>query len=463
MAPTLLLITALAGVLQAIGYVAAIVLAFALIVLVHEAGHFFAARLFGMRVEVFALGFGRPLARLRRGETEYRVGLVPLGGYVQIAGMADDDLEGDWRTPEPWEYRAKPIWQRCVVISAGVVANLVLAALLFAGAYGLAGASVLPASALHALPDGLHVAPGSFYDAAGVRTGDAVLAVDDRPVQTFEELLQTDALAGRPFTLTVRRGADTLRLEVAGASAAAGLAPGLTYAPSLLGRIVEGGPADAAGLRAGDRIVGVDGEPVRHWVAMTAALQRAARRADGRVTLAWERDGVRHRAPVQLDREAGPAEATTWKLGVALSDDALRALGRTERRLGLAAALARGTQDVGRVVDAMATGLGRLFQGHAQEVAGPVQIAKATGDAALAGGSVYWRLVAIVSIAVAFMNALPVPALDGGHLVLLLVEGLRGRPLPKQVQLRVERAGLSLVTATALFVIGRDLVVLFGA
>ncbi|HEX8384935.1 MAG TPA: site-2 protease family protein, partial [Rubricoccaceae bacterium] len=221
----------MAQVLDTLSYFFWVALALGILVFVHEMGHFLAARLFGMRVDAFSLGFAPNLFKRTIGQTEYRLGLIPLGGYVKIAGMVDESLDTDalrepeldaagqpvldrkgepvYRPtpPQADEFRAKPVWQRMVVISAGVVFNLILAFLIYSALALTYGRAYTPAENVR-----LDVVEGSVAEEMGLRTGDRVVAVNGEPVEQFEEVFTPSTLGADPLRLTVQRGAETVDL-----------------------------------------------------------------------------------------------------------------------------------------------------------------------------------------------------------------------------------------------------------
>ena len=197
--------------LEILSYVGWVLLAIMILVFVHEMGHFLFAKLFGMRVDRFSVGFPPNILKKEAGGTEYVVGLTPLGGYVKIAGMVDESMDTDFAgsEPQPWEFRSKPVWQRIVVITAGVVFNVLLAALVYISLRYTTGEMYIPAENVK----GIYVEDGSPIHDIGIRTGDRVVAVNGRRLARADDIITLDALTADRLTVTVERGGEELTLD----------------------------------------------------------------------------------------------------------------------------------------------------------------------------------------------------------------------------------------------------------
>jgi len=460
-------------------YVFWVILALGILVFVHELGHFLAARLFGMRVDAFSIGFPPVIARLKRGDTEYRLGAVPLGGYVKIAGMVDEsiDAEGLASAPEPDEFRAKPVWQRVIVITAGVVFNLVLAALIFIGIALAYGEAFVPAENV----DGVHVRDGSIAHEMGLRTGDHIVAVNGEPLERFEEVAAPRALAADVYMLTVERGGRTLELSgpdqlMSRLSRGEATGPldalGISVQPTRLGMVMPGSPADDAGLIPGDAITGVNGERVQFWEELTEQIHGSA---GSPVYLEWVRPSSAVEAgsppPAEVRGQWAIYRASvsprgspegTFRLGVQADADAL---GVEYREYGVGEAIGAGLQDAWKHTAFYVQVIARLFTGKENvrdSVGGPLIIAKQTKEAADQGMGAFWFMVAMLSIALAVFNILPIPALDGGHLMFLLYEGITRREPSLKVRMAVQQVGMVILLAFMVLVIFNDAARWFG-
>lgn len=472
--------------LNSLSYFLWVALALGVLVFVHELGHFLAARLFGMRVDAFSLGFPPNLLTKQVGATEYRIGAVPLGGYVKIAGMVDESMDTDGleSEPQPDEYRSKPVWQRSIVISAGVIFNFVFAILLFGALAFTYGRSYTPAENVP-----LEIADGSLAAGMGLETGDRVVGVNGEPVEHFEAVFTPESLSGDPFRLTVLRGGErvelsaesglfsslsrqAVELERAGEEPSLETVFGATpRLPPVLARVATGSAADDAGLQAGDRILSIGGDPTPSWDALT----RQVGASDGQsVLIRWARpdslgvaEGVsvverRGAATVYEAAVAPRAVGDGYQLGVELDRSAI---GQRIEQLGIAASLATGAERATANTTATFAFIGQLVTGRESvrdNVGGPLMIAKQSKEAADRGARVFWEFVAYLSIALAVFNILPIPALDGGHLVFLAYEAVVRREPSLKVRLVVQQLGVALILALMVFVIFNDAVRWFG-
>ena len=336
------------AIFNSLSYFLWVALALGVLVFVHELGHFLAARLFGMRVDAFSLGFPPNLLYKKVGQTEYRLGAIPLGGYVKIAGMVDEsmDAEGLESDPEPDEFRSKPVWQRSIVISAGVIFNLVFAVILFAALALAYGRSYTPAENVP-----LEIAEGSVAAEMGLQSGDRVVAVNGERIERFEEVFTPESLAGDPFELTVLRadgeavltGPEGLasqlsrlstEVERAGDDASLESVFGISLRlPPVLASVSAGSAADEAGLQAGDRILSIGGQPTVSWDRLTEQVQASGGQP---VEVVWARpDSLgAARPPARLVERRGAANVyaaeiaprasgETYQLGVLLDATAI--------------------------------------------------------------------------------------------------------------------------------------------
>ena len=473
--------------LNSLSYFLWVALALGVLVFVHELGHFLAARLFGMRVDAFSLGFPPNLFYKKVGDTEYRIGAVPLGGYVKIAGMVDEsmDAEGLESEPQPDEFRSKPVWQRSIVISAGVIFNLVFAAVLWGALAFVYGRPYTPAENVP-----LEVTENTIASEMGLQTGDRIVGVNGERIERFEEVFTPETLAGDPFTLTVRRedgeaeltgpeglasrlSREMTALERAGEEPTLGAIFGATARfPPVLGSVSAGSPADEGGIRPGDRVLSIGGEPTPSWNRLTEQVGASGGRP---VEIVWARpdslgpagEGAelverRGAAAVYRAEVAPQASGDGYLLGV--GQDRL-AIGRRVERLGLGASLAVGTERTVANVTMTFAFIGKLVTGRESvrdNVGGPLMIAKQSKEAADRGISAFWEFVAYLSIALAVFNILPIPALDGGHLVFLAYEGIVRREPSLKVRMVVQQLGVALILALMVFVIFNDAVRWFG-
>jgi regulator of sigma E protease len=466
-----------------------VVLALTVLIFVHEFGHFITAKYFGMRVERFSIGFPPTIFGRHYGDTEYAIGATPLGGYVKISGMIDESLDTDHveKDPEPWEFRAKPVWQRIIVISAGVIFNVILAIFIFTGIRWAEGDTYIPAQNV----EQVYVQKNSVAYDVGLRTGDHILKVNGEPFERFEQIGPSSLVAADSLTLTVRR--DGERTQIVGPpdiitrlSRARNNDQGfgLGYLPPLIGGVAKGSAADSIGLRTGDRILAVGGDTVRFWQEMVEIVQKTEGQ---QVSVRWARPDslvadTSTAGPATIVRRTGPKtvyEATAapryneqrdrYLFGVLgpnpeespIIKQMIHAeLGVQQVEYGPGRAFTSGLGAVWENTRNIVITLKRVATGRddlRQSLGGPVMIAKVTSEAASRGAVDFWRLVAILSVTLAIMNILPIPALDGGQLLFLLYEAVARRRPSVRVRMVAQQIGMILLLGFMAFLIFNDI------
>lgn len=439
-----------------------------IIVTVHELGHFLAARLLGIRVDVFSIGMGpRLLGYLRgrgwrfgplppdwlgQGATDYRLSLLPIGGYVRIAGMVEENPAQEQSPPQPWEFRGRKPWEKALVLSAGVLLNVITAVVLFAGLALLEGGQEWKSTTIG------YVAPESFPAQLGLRAGDRVIAVDGKPVTTWNQLLEgllsTSFPEGERVLLVERPAGGERRqlrvpkervLELLLRERSVEMVP----APSRVVVIAVDAlrPAGRAGLRSGDTILTLNDEPI---AASSQLVQRIQQYRNRTFTLVWKRGEDTLKAELQPDSEG--------KIGVQITT---AYIGPQEVvQYSLPEALGIGLVSTGRVVAGFFHAIGAIVSGKLsvrESIGGPVQIARMATEQARLGLEAFVLFVAQLSVMLALINILPLPALDGGHLLIVLVEALLRRELPVRLKLTIQQIGIALLTVLMLFVLWNDL------
>ncbi len=421
----------------------ALIIVLGVLILLHEGGHFLAARAVGAPVSVFSFGFGKRLFGIRRRGTDFRVSLIPLGGYVRIEGLGPDesDVVGAERSATPLLAR----WRRALILVAGPLANVIGAVAFIAVSYMVG----VPVPAWHQQPPVIAwVDPGSPGAAAGLAPGDAVLAVDGRPIATWRQLeLATVAAANRPLQVTFRRGGTTQEVTLTPRSETryelgyAGLAPPL---PAQVGGVLPGSPAEKAGLAAGDIILAVDGHPVEHFYHL--------------VKLISERPGRQVTITVQRQSEILSMTATTREeagrgmLGIPAPNPTVL------RKLGAGAALLEAVRECRRMTRETFNVIGRMLTGRAslRQMSGPIDIARFSGAAARSGAQSLVWLLGVISLQLAIFNLLPIPVLDGGHLAVIGIETVARRDLPEKLKERILNVGFWLIIALVVVVLFND-------
>ena len=425
-----------------------LVVALGVLVTFHEFGHFWVARRFGVKVLRFSVGFGRPLWS-RRGTdgTEYVIAAIPLGGYVKML----DEREGDVAPAElDRAFNRKPVLQRMAIVAAGPLANLLLA---FA---------VLWAMLVIGRPDFAPVVGkvDGIAAEAGLRAGERIVAVGERKTPTWSEAAMALTVAGldrAPTSVQVRApdgveqvrtlaldripaGADEMRLL-----GAIGLVPRHFLVPAVVGEVREDGAAWGV-LAEGDRITAIDATPVDSFDDIAPLVTTLGKRG-GPGMVEVERDGERLALELVPRQITGDNGQTRWVLGV--SNAPVEAPARDALlRLGPVAAIPAAVRETGFQVRQLVEMIGRAFSGRVSvenTVSGPITIARAANDFASNGMAWFLNFLALLSISIALINLLPIPVLDGGHLLYYLIELVTGRPVGERVMAAGQYIGLALI------------------
>lgn len=455
------------AILNILSYVGWVLLAIMILVFVHELGHFLFAKLFKMRVEKFSVGFPPKILGKTVGETEYVLGLTPLGGYVKIAGMVDESMDTDFveSEPQPHEFRAKPVWQRMVVITAGVIFNMILAAVILIGLKATYGEAFKP-------PIGsVAVADSSVAWQMGLRTGDEIVSINGRPAESLEGLSGIEQLLlADQLEMTVRRDGELIDLTgprdlMTQLGRNKGVF-GMRFDPAVIGYVEPGSPAAGAGLRTGDRIVAYGDSTIRFYTELPSVVQALEGRP---ATLRYLRpDSLESVVPptgLALPDSLQPDDGTLYEVSLTAEregDSYLIGVGDyfQYREHDLGQAVVAGLEDTWVQTRLIATSLKRVFTGQddlRENLGGPVMIAKVTKEAADRGGADFWYIVALLSITLAIINILPIPALDGGHLVFLIYEGIARREPSLKLRMVMQQIGMFILLAFMVFVIFNDI------
>jgi regulator of sigma E protease len=417
-----------------------------LVIFVHELGHFVVAKWRGVKVLRFSLGFGPALLRVTRGETEYRLSWVPLGGYVQMAGDSPDE-DGSMPTG-PEEFLSHPWAGRLLIAAAGPAANLVTAFLVMV-LVGMVGVSY---------PDYPNVvgpvADTSAAHAAGLREGDRVIAVAGRPVASWIGIFLTASKHAKsePLTLSVARHDSVLQLSLPPERREPVLV-GLHRPPDppVVGSVVTGMPAYKAGLQEGDRILAVNGQPVHTWDELPIALRG---RVDQPVRLRVERRGRPFELTVTPINPEGRRGSDDARIGIEAPHSAVFV-----ERHGPLESLVLGSRATGALVVNVYGGMWLTMTRplyYREYLGGPLFIAQAASEQAKRGFDSYLQFLAMIHIAIMAFNLLPIPVLDGGHIALALVQAVRGQALTARAYLRFQKVGLVVIGALFIVILAND-------
>lgn len=433
----------------------ATLIALSVLILVHEFGHFFAAKWVDIAAPRFSLGLGPRVAGFKWGETDFVISAIPLGGYVKMAGMEDDEgmevLEGGEDVPpvDPSRtFDAKPLWARAFVISAGVIMNLLFALLVNIVLAFAQGEPYVSENRLAPTPE----LGGSAAQVAQVPMGARVQSVGGTPVANYTEMRDAlHAAPAGPVSLGLQgRPAVQLQLPPAGKSRDSLVAALPPLLEPVLGEVVPDQPAAAAGLRPGDRIERLNGKPVATWEQVVEAV----RASPGKPLALEVRRGNAVQRLTLTPRAEKEGEATVGKIGAA----GLPQIGF--RKLGFGAALAQGFTDTRDMIGLLLKTLRDLFTGalSPRNLGGLLAIGEASGESAQQGPLTFLSFLAFLSVNLAVLNLLPIPILDGGHLMFLAVEAVRGRPLSLEARIRLSHVGLIIVVGLMLWANGNDVV-----
>ena len=419
-------------------------------VLIHEFGHYAVAKLLGVRVEQFAIGFGKRLFGFRKGETDYRINALPFGGYVKMSG----ENPMDERSGDPREFMSHPRWHRFLIAIAGPVMNILLAIFLLAGVYMVHYEH--PAYADQPAVVG-YVDPGSSAGKAGVQTGDRIIQIDGVKNPTWERVeMKQFVSAGEPLAFVIQRGANQIEGTVTPAASTA-QQPGSTgwgpSVPVIIGDIESGMPAAKAGLREGDQIVSIDAEPVPSILAMIDSLQRTK---DKPLQVVVQRDGKTLNFNIVPVLAATPGEpAKHYRLGFRNSYQT------SVSRLPLREAFSRSLSDNRKLSTMILDLVGKLMQHpktSLKSFSGPIGIAQQTGAAAQEEGWLPLIMVmAGISLNLGIFNLLPIPIMDGGVILLLFIESLMRRDISLQIKERIYQAAFVFLILFAAMVIYNDI------
>jgi regulator of sigma E protease len=430
----------------------AFLLAIGVLVAVHEFGHFWVARKAGVKVLRFSLGFGKVLWRRQGAETEYVVSVLPLGGYVKMLGEQDTDV------PEHEKHRAfsvQPIWKRSAIVVAGPLFNLIFAAIVYICIFlvGIPGTKPVVGE----------TAPGSFAAQAGFEKNDLITAVGSEPVGNWEDTrlhLLKAALADDAFKVSVRtaEGSETERTFSFGESNLLesegdileniGLFPWQPDADLVIMEPQAGSPAERSGLRSGDHVAKADDHPIRSWSDWT----RHVRSHPG---VAVQLEILRNGQPVQLsivpEEKKEEDGKTIGSIGAVVqlkpvNPDELKEM-QLIVRYPLFESIAKGLTKTWDMTLFTFQIIGKLVVGEAslKNVSGPVTIADYAGKTLTLDYRIFLNFLAVISIGLAVLNILPIPMLDGGHLLYYAVELLIGKPLPERIQIMGQNIGIFLL------------------
>lgn len=459
--------------------VAQVLLSLTILVGLHEWGHFYAARKFGIRVNKFYIFFdflfplpnvlNFALWKRKKGETEYGLGWFPLGGYVDIAGMVDEtkDAKSLSDIPEPWEFRAKPAWQRLLVMLGGIIVNVIVGVLIYSAVTFTWGDSYTPIGEVN--KDG--IVAYEIGKEIGLETGDKVLKINNKDVNFFEELLNEDVILGQGSSYTIERNGETKNIAIPDSLAnmlskrkregkmrsfigtkdefEVGEVP-QEVKKSLLAKLFGKAndsipPAAKAGLKEKDKIVGINGEPIKYYYQLQEKLQENKSKTID-LTILRGKDTLHIK----------PTVTHTGTIGFMASMTTVRK--DSVMKYSLFSSIGRGTEKAFNTIVTNIKGFQKIFRGDvdfSNAVSGPIGIGKLFGN--IWDWERFWTLTGMLSMVLAFMNLLPIPALDGGHAVILIYEMISGRKPSEKFLERIQQVGMIILLSLMVYVFYNDL------
>jgi regulator of sigma E protease len=433
--------------------IAAFIFVLGILVFVHEFGHYAVAKLFKVRVEVFSLGFGKRLVGFKRGDTDYRISLLPLGGYVKMAG--ENPMEA--RTGDPGEFMSHPRWQRFLVAIAGPAMNIILAVAVLTGVFMVR----------HEYPAYLDkpavvgwIIENTPAQKAGLLAGDKIVAVQDKQNPTWDDVrYKIFGNLNQNMEVDVQRGTQTLHLALTpkvpdndddgDILGALGLVPA---GPSIVSTVAQGTPADKAGIQVGDEIVAVNGIQVHsgNGLGLISVLKETK---SAPIVITVARNGQNRDLTVTPEiLPSGGRDPDAYRIGVTIPTEF-----HTDK-LSFSGALSAATEECKKNSSLIFKLLGQLFtvKGTLKQFSGPVGIMQESGRAAQAGFIVLLQFMALISLNLAIFNMLPIPILDGGLVLMLLVESVMRRDIKQEVKERVYQAAFVFLVLFAAVVIFND-------
>jgi regulator of sigma E protease len=417
-----------------------------IMIFVHEWGHFAAAKLCGVRVDVFSLGFGPRLFGVKRGDTDYRLSALPFGGYVRMAG--DNPLEE--RTGAGYEFLSRPRWQRVIIAIAGPAMNFVLALVILWGIFWRLG---IPSPVFEHQAADVVAVPQSM-PTTGVQPGDRIIAVNGVPTPTWKKVYSEyeKAKPGSAITVAVSRSGANQIITTTVPDHPASPDNLFGYPPlaAVIAEVDAGTPADRAGVKPGDTIIAMNGKPVVTWPQLVEGVHQSGGHA---IQFQVRRDGQ------QLELDITPMQGTdlegqpVWQVGVLPNtDEDYERQSFVEAGKDAATSTVSGIRQIGQV-------LVGLFSGKVsiRQLAGPVGIARISGEAAKRGLPTLLDFMAVISLNLGLLNLLPIPILDGGHILMLAIEGILRRDLSITVKERFVQVGLVFLLGIFAFVMYSDI------
>lgn len=441
---------------------AQLLLSISILVAVHEMGHLLAAKYFGMRVEQFSIGFPPKIWSFKKGETEYAISAIPLGGYVKISGMIDEslDTEAMSKEPQPWEFRSKPAWQRLIVMLGGIIVNVIVGILIFIGLTFAFGDTFILKDAVNN-SGGFQV--GAIGESIGLKTGDKIIKINGHDYEYFQDLIKPETLLSDGASYTVDRNGQIIDVPLPADfiqkfNRKEGLKNFLyfRFAP-VVSELEPGTIAEKVGLTKGDVISSINGKPIQFHDQVSAIVNDTVNNSKDSIAFTVLRAGqtlsFKEAFPTGVRRSIGfyPAVPTEF-------------IAKAEKRVeyGFIESIPMGTERAFTTLVTQVRAFGKIFSGvlsPKESLSGPIGIMKAFGTDW--DWERFWSLTGVLSLVLAFMNLLPIPALDGGHVMFLSYEIIsRRKPSDKFLE-NAQKVGMVFLLTLMVLIFANDIIKLF--
>jgi|TARA_B110001452_G_scaffold217015_1_gene188480 regulator of sigma E protease len=428
-----------------------LILGLSILVGLHELGHLLAAKAFGMRVEQFSIGFPPKIWGKKFGETEYSFGMIPLGGFVKISGMIDESLDvtAMRAVPQPHEFRSKPAWQRLIVMMGGIIVNVILGVIIFIGFKYTQGDTYLSKQELNKYG----IVAYELGESIGLKTGDRILDINGEDYERFRDLASPAVLLSSDGYFTVNRDGKRLTIPIPNDFvddfAEENNAQKFIFYRLIfdIGAVIEGSPADLGGLQVGDKIIALNGAEIEFYDQLQASMDTLA---GTQITLLINRSNVQQTLTIEVNEEG--------KIG--FQANRLNEISTVEYTFAESVPL--GTELAFSIVWDNIKGFKKIFAGEvsaSKSLSGPIGIAKIFGGTW--DWQRFWRITGMLSMVLAFMNFLPIPALDGGHVVFLTWEIVTGKKPSDTFLENAQKVGMVLLLALMSYAILNDIIKLF--
>jgi regulator of sigma E protease len=426
--------------------IAQLILGLSLLIGIHEVGHMLAAKYFKMRVEKFSIGFPPKIFGFKWGETEYSLGATPLGGFVKISGMIDESLDVNSvkNEPQPWEFRAKPAWQRLIVMLGGIIFNVISGVIIFIGLVYFVGDNYYSVSEINKY--GIYV--NELGAKIGLKDGDKIIKVNGKEVDNFSDVIDPAAFLADNSSYTVVRDNQeiTIKIPTNFLDELSQEQRGMFMAPQMpfkVGEIIAKSHAEAAGLLAGDSILKAAGTPILFFHNIKKVLTDNKGK---QISLEVVRNGEIKTLNVQVAEEG-----TIGFVPQILLQESFK-------KYSLAEAIPMGAANAFEIIFVQVKAFSKIFSGEisaSNSLSGPIGMAK------VFGGTInwvkFWTIVGMLSMVLAFMNLLPIPALDGGHVVFLTYEMIVGTPPSDKFLIAAQKVGMVILLGLMIFAFGNDI------